>query len=118
MSMPLGMALVGIQMLAARNDMFSNVYVKLYRAGRHADMLSSFEIAIATFVSFIAAGLASTGVFCYTALVSGGVVLILPVRLASILLETADIGVGIHRLDWCSGTGFQEHHSGFRQNWV
>jgi hypothetical protein len=25
MSMPLGMALVGIQMLAARNDMFSNV---------------------------------------------------------------------------------------------
>lgn len=40
-----------------------------------------FEIAIATIISFIAAGLASTGYFCYTALVSGGVVLILPVSL-------------------------------------
>jgi uncharacterized membrane protein YjjP (DUF1212 family) len=50
-------------MLSARNDMFSNV----------------FEIAVACIISFIAAGLASTGVFCYTALVSGGVVLILPV---------------------------------------
>jgi uncharacterized membrane protein YjjP (DUF1212 family) len=63
MAMPLGMLLVGIQMVSARNDMFSNV----------------FEIAIATLVSFIAAGLASTQRFCYTALVSGGVVLILPV---------------------------------------
>jgi uncharacterized membrane protein YjjP (DUF1212 family) len=40
---------------------------------------SRFEIAIATLVSFIAAALASTHVFCFTALVSGGVVLILPV---------------------------------------
>jgi uncharacterized membrane protein YjjP (DUF1212 family) len=62
---PLGALLCGIQMLSARNDMFSNV----------------FEIAVACIISFIAAGLASTGVFCYTALVSGGVVLILPVRL-------------------------------------
>lgn len=38
-----------------------------------------FEIAIATIISFIAAALASTQYFCYTALVSGGVVLILPV---------------------------------------
>ena len=57
------MLLVGIQMVSARNDMFSNV----------------FEIAIATLISFIAAALASTQKFCYTALVSGGVVLILPV---------------------------------------
>lgn len=63
---PLGALLCAIQMLAARNDMFSNV----------------FEIAIATIISFIAAGLASTGYFCYTALVSGGVVLILPVSLS------------------------------------
>ena len=60
---PLGALLCGIQMLSARNDMFSNV----------------FEIAVACIISFIAAGLSSTGVFCYTALVSGGVVLILPV---------------------------------------
>lgn len=64
---PLGSLLCAIQMLAARNDMFSNV----------------FEIAIATIISFVAAGLASTGYFCYTALVSGGVVLILPVSIAS-----------------------------------
>jgi uncharacterized membrane protein YjjP (DUF1212 family) len=63
MSAPLGALLVGVQMLAAKNDMFSNV----------------FEIVIATVISFISAALASTGVFCYTALVSGGVVLILPV---------------------------------------
>jgi uncharacterized membrane protein YjjP (DUF1212 family) len=63
MAMPLGMLLVAIQMISARNDMFSNV----------------FEIAIATLISFLAAALASTEKFCYTALVSGGVVLILPV---------------------------------------
>lgn len=63
MAAPLGALLCGIQMLSARNDMFSNV----------------FEIAIACIISFVAAGLASTGRFCYTALVSGGVVLILPV---------------------------------------
>lgn len=73
MSAPLGGLLVGIQLLAARNDMFSNV----------------FEITVATLVSFLAAVLASTGKFCYTgeyaltsslttALVSGGIVLILP----------------------------------------
>jgi uncharacterized membrane protein YjjP (DUF1212 family) len=66
MAMPLGSLLCGVQMLAARNDMFSNV----------------FEIVIATIISFIAAALASTRYFCYTALVSGGVVLILPVSLA------------------------------------
>lgn len=62
-AMPLGMLLVAIQMLSARNDMFSNV----------------FEIAVATLISFLAAALASTQRLCYTALVSGGVVLILPV---------------------------------------
>jgi uncharacterized membrane protein YjjP (DUF1212 family) len=38
-----------------------------------------FEIAVATLISFLAAALASTQRLCYTALVSGGVVLILPV---------------------------------------
>jgi hypothetical protein len=38
-----------------------------------------FEIVIATIISFLAAALATSNWFCYTALVSGGVVLILPV---------------------------------------
>ena len=71
--MPLGMLLVGIQMLSARNDMFSNV----------------FEIAIATLISFLSAALASTGHLCYTALVSGGVVLILPVSRMTALCVTS-----------------------------
>jgi len=52
--------------------------------------LHRFEIAMATLVSFIAAALASTKVFCYTALVSGGVVLILPVRLGMFIAQRAD----------------------------
>ncbi|BEI86696.1 hypothetical protein CcaverHIS002_0700420 [Cutaneotrichosporon cavernicola] len=58
----LGGILALVQMLAAMNDMFSNV----------------FEIVIATLISFVAAVLSDTNKFCYTALVSGGVVLILP----------------------------------------
>ena len=33
MAMPLGMTLVGVQMLSARNDMFNNVYVNLQPVG-------------------------------------------------------------------------------------
>lgn len=95
-SMPLGMLLVAIQMLSARNDMFSNV----------------FEIVIATLVSFIAAALASTGHFCYTALVSGGVVLILPVSLAVVILpqNCADQMPGLHCLDWCPRACIKKYH--------
>ena len=80
MAMPLGMTLVGVQMLSARNDMFSNVSVYFTLIGHPLIFhIAMFEIAIATLISFIAAALAATRVFCYTALVSGGVVLILPV---------------------------------------
>ncbi|OCF33455.1 hypothetical protein I316_04875 [Kwoniella heveanensis BCC8398] len=87
MSMPLGALLVGVQMLAARNDMFSNV----------------FEIAIATVISFVAAALGSTGVFCYTALVSGGVVLILPgyiVLCGALELASRNITAGAVRIGY------------------
>ncbi|WVR06319.1 hypothetical protein IAU60_003349 [Kwoniella sp. DSM 27419] len=87
MSMPLGALLVGVQMLAARNDMFSNV----------------FEIAIATVISFVSAALASTGVFCYTALVSGGVVLILPgyiVLCGALELASRNITAGAVRIGY------------------
>ncbi|KAK4689555.1 hypothetical protein P7C73_g572, partial [Tremellales sp. Uapishka_1] len=87
MSMPLGALLVGVQMLAARNDMFGNV----------------FEIAIATLISFLAAALASTRYFCYTALVSGGVVLILPgyiVLCGALELASRNITAGAVRIGY------------------
>ncbi|WWC70782.1 uncharacterized protein I206_104734 [Kwoniella pini CBS 10737] len=87
MAMPLGALLVGVQMLAARNDMFSNV----------------FEIAIATVISFVSAALASTEVFCYTALVSGGVVLILPgyiVLCGALELASRNITAGAVRIGY------------------
>ncbi|KAJ7279399.1 hypothetical protein C8J57DRAFT_1058947 [Mycena rebaudengoi] len=59
---PLGALLVAIQLLSVRNELYSNV----------------FEITIATLFSFLAAALASTKVFCYSAVASSSVVLILP----------------------------------------
>jgi uncharacterized membrane protein YjjP (DUF1212 family) len=85
--MPLGWLLCVVQIISARNDMFSNV----------------FEIAIATIISFIAAALASTQVFCYTALVSGGVVLILPgyiVLTGALELASRNITAGAVRIGY------------------
>ncbi|KAJ7187258.1 hypothetical protein C8R46DRAFT_1025147 [Mycena filopes] len=59
---PLGALLVVIQLLSVRNELYSNV----------------FEITVATLFSFISAALASTGLFCYSAIASSSVVLILP----------------------------------------
>lgn len=87
MAMPLGWLLCAVQIMSARNDMFSNV----------------FEIVIATIISFIAAALASTRVFCYTALVSGGVVLILPgyiVLTGALELASRNITAGAVRIGY------------------
>lgn len=87
MTMPLGWLLCAVQILSARNDMFSNV----------------FEIVIATIISFISAALASTRVFCYTALVSGGVVLILPgyiVLTGALELASRNITAGAVRIGY------------------
>ncbi|KAJ7760897.1 DUF1212-domain-containing protein [Mycena maculata] len=62
MSFPLGALLVAIQLLSVRNELYSNV----------------FEITVATLFSFLSAALAQTGVFCYSAVASSSVVLILP----------------------------------------
>ncbi|EIW73697.1 hypothetical protein TREMEDRAFT_25485, partial [Tremella mesenterica DSM 1558] len=86
-AMPLGMLLCGVQILVARNDMLSNV----------------FEISIACIISFISAALASTGYFCYTSLVSGGVVLILPgyiVLCGSLELASRNITSGAVRIGY------------------
>lgn len=85
MAAPLGMVLVGVQMVAAKNDMLANV----------------FEITVATLISFFAALLASTDQFCYTALVSGGVVLILPgyiVLTGALELASRNITAGAVRM--------------------
>ncbi|GJN90300.1 hypothetical protein Rhopal_003308-T1 [Rhodotorula paludigena] len=62
MAMPLGALLVLVQVLVSRNDLYSSL----------------FEIVIACIIAFIAAALASTQYFCFAAVVSGSVVLILP----------------------------------------
>ncbi|KAK0459199.1 DUF1212-domain-containing protein [Desarmillaria tabescens] len=59
---PLGMLLVGIQLLSVRNELYSNV----------------FEITVSMLFSFIAAGMAASQKLCYSAIASGSVVLILP----------------------------------------
>ncbi|KIK67157.1 hypothetical protein GYMLUDRAFT_37206 [Collybiopsis luxurians FD-317 M1] len=59
---PLGAILVGIQQLSARNELYSNV----------------FEITIATLFSFLCGCLAATKRFCYSAIASSSIVLILP----------------------------------------
>jgi len=62
-SAPLGALLVAVQLLCPRNELYGNV----------------FEITIATLMSFVSAALASTEQFCYSAVASSSVVLILPV---------------------------------------
>jgi hypothetical protein len=69
-----------------------------------------FEIAIATIISFLAAALASTRYFCYTALVSGGVVLILPgyiVLTGALELASRNITAGAVRIGY-STSSFEE----------
>ncbi|KAI6144460.1 hypothetical protein BKA82DRAFT_4178224 [Pisolithus tinctorius] len=61
-SAPLGGLLVAIQLLSPRNELYGNV----------------FEITISTLMSFVSAALASTKHFCYPAVTSSSVVLILP----------------------------------------
>jgi uncharacterized membrane protein YjjP (DUF1212 family) len=61
-SIPLGMLLVLVQVAVSKNDLYSSL----------------FEIVIATINSFLAAAIASSGQFCFAAVASGSVVLILP----------------------------------------
>ncbi|KAF8231502.1 DUF1212-domain-containing protein [Tricholoma matsutake] len=59
---PLGTLLVAIQLLSVRNELYSNV----------------FEVTVTTLFSFLAAALASSYHFCYSAIAASAVVLILP----------------------------------------
>ncbi|KAA1473295.1 DUF1212-domain-containing protein [Dentipellis sp. KUC8613] len=84
-SFPLGALLVFVQLLSVRNELYSNV----------------FEITIATLLSFLSAALASTHKFCYSAVASSSVVLILPgfiVLCGSLELSSRNIVSGAVRL--------------------
>ncbi|EPQ52989.1 DUF1212-domain-containing protein [Gloeophyllum trabeum ATCC 11539] len=84
-SWPLGALLVAIQLLSVKNELYSNI----------------FEITIATLISFLSAALASTGVFCYSAVASASIVLILPgfiVLNGSLELSSRNIVSGAVRL--------------------
>ncbi|KAI8977722.1 DUF1212-domain-containing protein [Trametes punicea] len=84
-SFPLGCLLIVIQLFAARNELYSNV----------------FEITVATIFSFIAAALSSAKYFCYSAIASSSVVLILPgfiVLCGSLELSSRNIVSGAVRV--------------------
>ncbi|KAI0247757.1 hypothetical protein BJV78DRAFT_1243036 [Lactifluus subvellereus] len=84
-SFPLGALLVAVQMLSVRNELYSNV----------------FEITIATLLSFLSGALAQTRKFCYSAVASSSVVLILPgfiVLCGSLELSSRNIVAGAVRL--------------------
>lgn len=77
-AMPLGGLLVTTQcFIAARSDVLSSI----------------FEIVIAAVISFVSAALASTTRFCYAAVTSASIVLILPgwyVKLKSRCMDPTD----------------------------
>jgi uncharacterized membrane protein YjjP (DUF1212 family) len=82
---PMGALLVAVQLLSVRNELYSNV----------------FEITIATLLSFISAALAATHKFCYPAVTSSSVVLILPgfiVLCGSLEISSRNIVSGAVRL--------------------
>ncbi|KAH8923061.1 DUF1212-domain-containing protein [Atractiella rhizophila] len=87
-SFPLGCLLVASQsLIAAKSQVLSSI----------------FEIVIAAVISFTAAGLASTEYFCYAAVTSASIVLILPgwpVCSAALELQSRSIVSGSVRLVW------------------
>ncbi|KAH9058082.1 hypothetical protein EDB87DRAFT_1685728 [Lactarius vividus] len=84
-SFPLSALLIAVQILSVRNELYSNV----------------FEITIATLLSFLSGALAQTHKFCYSAVASSSVVLILPgfiVLCGSLELASRNIVSGAVRL--------------------
>ncbi|KNZ44806.1 uncharacterized protein VP01_87g9 [Puccinia sorghi] len=87
-SAPLGAGLVAAQLfVASKSDVLSQI----------------FEIVVTGFTSFVAAALASTGYFCYSAVIASSIVLILPgwlVCCAALELQSRSIVSGSVRLIW------------------
>ncbi len=78
---PLGMLLVGIQLLSVRNELYSNVFESVLQplSPLSQTINDCDRITVSMLFSFIAAGMAASGKLCYSAIASGAVVLILPV---------------------------------------
>ncbi|EIM81788.1 DUF1212-domain-containing protein [Stereum hirsutum FP-91666 SS1] len=84
-SFPLGAFVVFIQLIAARNELYSNV----------------FEITMTTLMSFLCGALSASRVFCFPAIVSSSIVLILPgfiVLIGSLELASRQIVAGAVRV--------------------
>jgi hypothetical protein len=79
-SFPLGALLVSVQILSVRNELYSNVfeYVAIFLLPIPW-FVTRHRITIATLLSFLSSALAQTHKFCYSAVASSSVVLILPV---------------------------------------
>ncbi|KAK9895646.1 DUF1212-domain-containing protein [Cystobasidium minutum MCA 4210] len=76
-------------------------FLQLYVVRKSAGYSNIFEISVATVTSFIARGLSTTQYFCYPALASSGVVLILPgyaILCGSLELATKNIVTGSVRM--------------------
>lgn len=85
-AIPLGMILVLVQVAVSKNDLYSSLFefvasfpfLHPFRLDSYSRSFLPFRIVVATINSFLAAALASTGQFCFAAVASGSVVLILP----------------------------------------
>ncbi|PWN48059.1 DUF1212-domain-containing protein [Violaceomyces palustris] len=53
-------------------------FLNLHVAKKNAMYSNVFEISVAIIISFISRGLSTTGIFCYQAIASSGVILVLP----------------------------------------
>lgn len=53
-------------------------FLNLHVARKNAMYSNIFEISVAVIISFISRGLSTTGIFCYQAIASSGVILVLP----------------------------------------
>lgn len=83
----LGMLVMVVQLYAVRNDLFSAI----------------FEIAVTTLISICAAGLSSTHRLCFTAVVSGSIVTLLPgyiVLTGALELASRNITAGAVRMGY------------------
>jgi uncharacterized membrane protein YjjP (DUF1212 family) len=79
-SFPLGALLVSVQILSVKNELYSNVFEYVDISPAHTLVCDTrHRITIATLLSFISGALAQTHKFCYSAVASSSVVLILPV---------------------------------------
>ena len=79
MAFPLGALLVFVQNISAKNELYNNVFEWVWSsAGVAISLMYPLRIVIATLISFLAGALSSTGYFCYSAIASAAIVLILP----------------------------------------